>query len=201
MVDQVLNHPAEAALPQYVARGCRSIRESAEADVPGSRRSSLSLSAVVLTKNGGRSLRNCLRSIVESHFADELVVYIDTETTDDSYAVAIPFTTRIHYVQTKGSLELALPHLVSLCSGDYVLRVDDDEYIPGAMGQRNCGVVRLNDVSHFLLATRWLIPPGDMFIADEPWFPDLHVRLFRRDRRLIIYPDMSTSRCSCEGEE
>jgi hypothetical protein len=47
----------------------------------------------------------------------------------------------------------------------------------------------LNDVSHFLLGTRWLIPPSDMFITDEPWFPDWHVRLFRRDDRLIIYPE------------
>jgi hypothetical protein len=188
LVDHILNHAAE--LEPGLSDDSRSIREPAEADVPGSRRGSLSITVVVLTKNGGRRLRECLRSIVESHFADELVVCIDTETTGDVYATAVPFTARIHYVQTKGSLELMLPHIVSLCSGEYVLRVDDDECIRGLWDRETVeSLVCLNDVSHFLLATRWLIPPGDVFITDEPWFPDLHVRLFRRDSRLILYPE------------
>jgi len=157
---------------------------------------------VVLTKNGGRRLRECLRSIVESHFADELVVCIDTETTDDVYATAVPFTARIHYVQTKGSLELMLPYIVSLCSGEYVLRVDDDECIRGLWDRETVeSHACLNDVSHFLLGTRWLIPPGDMFITDEPWFPDFHVRLFRRDDRLIIYPEQIHEPLLIRGEE
>jgi len=188
LADHALRHAAE--LVPYLSGGGRSIREPVEADVLGSRRSSLSITAVVLTKNGGRRLRECLCSIVESHFADELVVCIDTETTGDAYAIAVPFTARIHYVQTKGGLELMLPHIVSLCSGDYVLRIDDDECIRGRWDRETVeSLACVNDVSHFLLATRWLIPPGDAFITDEPWFPDLHVRLFRRDSRLIIYPE------------
>jgi hypothetical protein len=117
-------------------------------------------------------------------------VCIDAETVDNSYSVAVPFTTRIHYVQTNGSLESALPQMVALCSGDYILRVDDDECIRGLWDRETVeSLACLNDVSHFLLATRWLIPPGDVFITDEPWFPDLHVRLFRRDSRLIMYPE------------
>jgi hypothetical protein len=188
LVDHILRHAAEP--PQYLSGGRRRIGEPVEANVSGPRRTSLSVSAVVLTKNGGLRLRDCLRSIVESHFADELVVCIDAETIDNSYAVAVPFTTRIHYVQTNGSLESALPQMVALCSGDYVLRVDDDECIRGLWDRETVeSLACLNDVSHFLLATRWLIPPGDVFITDEPWFPDLHVRLFRRDSRLITYPE------------
>src|SRR5262249_25416500 len=99
--------------------------EPTNPDVPGPRRVSLSISAVVLTKNGEPRLPACLRSIAEAQFSDELIVCIDDATTDRSYGVTVPFTKQIHYVKTNGNVESALSRMVSLCSGDYILRVDD----------------------------------------------------------------------------
>jgi hypothetical protein len=178
----------------------QSIKEPAEADLPSGRRTSVSISAVVLTKNGAQRLPACLRSIVEAKFADELIVCIDDTTTDDSYSAAVPFTKQIHYVKTNGNVESALSKMVSLCSGDYILRVDDDECIRGAWDTETIeSLVRLNDISHFLLPRCWLIPPGDVFIADDPWFPDLHPRLFVNDPRRIRYPTQIHDHMLIEG--
>jgi MMP 1-O-methyltransferase len=155
----------------------------------GDRRSSISISAVVLTKNGASRIGECLHSIAQTGIADEIVVCIDSETTDQSYDAALPFTQQIEIVKTKGNLESALPQMASFCSGNYILRIDDDERIRGVWDKRAFEALTcLNDATHFFLPRRWLIPPGNLFIASEPWFPDLQMRLFRNDSRLISWP-------------
>src|SRR5258708_22247891 len=64
--------------------------------------SSPSVSAVVLSKNGAGRLGRCLESIQQTAFADEIVVCIDADTTDDTLPVAKHFTSQVHIVATGG---------------------------------------------------------------------------------------------------
>jgi hypothetical protein len=76
-----------------------------------------------------------------------------------------------------------------LCSNDFVLRLDDDEALGGDWaGEPVHWTAGFNDLTHFFLPRRWIVPPGDQFIADLPWFPDFQMRLFRNDPTLITWP-------------
>jgi glycosyltransferase involved in cell wall biosynthesis len=148
-----------------------------------------SFGVVVLSKNGAGRIEHCLQSIVEGRFADEIVVAVDSDTTDETAAVARRFTPHVHLIETGGTLESALPVMVSHCSADYLLRIDDDETLGGNWDRAPLeALVRFNDLTHLILPRRWLLPPGPegpRFIASEPWFPDYQLRFFRNDPHLV----------------
>jgi len=147
-----------------------------------------SLGVVVLSKNGAGRIERCLESILEGRFADEIVVCVDADTTDETASLARRFTPHVHLIETGGTLESALPAMVSHCSADYLLRIDDDETLGGNWDRVPLeAMVRSNDLTHLILPRRWLVP-GGYFIASEPWFPDYQVRFFRNDPSLIRWP-------------
>ena len=155
-----------------------------------------SLGVVVLTKNGAGRIERCLESVRASRFADELVVCVDADTTDDTASVARRFTPHVHLIETGGTLESALPLMASYCSADYLLRIDDDEALGGNWDRVPLeALVRFNDLTYVTLPRRWLVPAGPgspegapRFIASDPWFPDYQVRFFRNDPSLIRWP-------------
>jgi hypothetical protein len=82
-----------------------------------------------------------------------------------------------------------MSRLMSLCPGNFVLRVDDDEQLGGDWEKTFFEVmVKFNAVTHFWTPCRWVAPPGDQFIASRPWFPDLQMRLFSNNPRIISCP-------------
>jgi Glycosyl transferase family 2 len=147
------------------------------------------LGVVVLSRNGAGRIERCLESILESRFADEVVVCVDADTTDETAALARRYTPHVHLIETGGTLESALPAMAAHCSTDYLLRIDDDETLGGNWDRVPLeALVRANDLTYLLLPRRWLVAPGDRFIASEPWFPDYQVRFFRNDPALIRWP-------------
>jgi len=158
-----------------------------------------SFGVMVLSKNGAGRIERCLQSILDGGFADEIVVCVDSDTTDETASLARRFTPHVHpiAVPSAGIPESALPAMVSHCSADYLLRVDDDETLGGNWDRASLeALVRCNDLTHLILPRRWLVPPGPdgtpdgapRFIASEPWFPDYQVRFFRNDPELIRWP-------------
>ncbi|MCL5743448.1 MAG: glycosyltransferase [Acidobacteria bacterium] len=146
-------------------------------------RSSPSITALVVSRNGSSRLAACLESIRRADFAQDIVVCIDDRTTDNSVALARSFTPHVHLVRG-GYFEALLPRAIPFCQGDFVLRLDDDEQLGGNWNKESFDLlVRFNDITHFWTPRRWIVPPGDQFLACDPWFPDLQMRLF--DRRLV----------------
>lgn len=152
------------------------------ADIP------LAVSAAVLTKNGAGRIERCLESIARSHFADEILVFVDQATTDDTLRIARRFTPQVHLLETSGYIEPLLPRMASLCSGEFILRIDDDECLGGDWSRSRWEAqVYFNSITHFLMPRRWMVP-GGRFLASEPWFPDFQLRLFRNHSARIIWP-------------
>lgn len=146
------------------------------------------VSVVILSKNGADRLERCLESIAKFDFG-EIVVCVDDTITDRYMSVARQFTDRVHLLKTPGFIEPVLSTMASLCSKAYVLRIDDDEVLSGNWdGQRIESLSRFNYITHYYVPRRWLVSPGDRFLADEPWFPDTQLRLFRNDPSLITWP-------------
>ena len=143
----------------------------------------------MLTKNGERRIERCLSSILSSGFADEIVVCIDRDTIDKTYEIAGPLADHLHFVTTDGCLESALPQMVALCSGEFILRLDDDERLGGNWARQEFeSLVALNDLSHLKLFRRWVVDDGHNFISSPPWFPDVQMRLFRNISASIRWP-------------
>ena len=114
---------------------------------------------------------------------------IDRDTTDNTYEIARTLTDQIHFIATDGYLESALPQMVALCSGDFILRLDDDERLGGNWTRPDFeSLVALNDLSHLNLFRRWIVDDGGSFIADVPWFPDVQMRIFRNAPASIRWP-------------
>jgi SAM-dependent methyltransferase len=154
-----------------------------------------SFGVMMLTRNAAGRIERCLQSIVDCHFADEIVVSVDADTTDETAALARRFTPHVYTaaVPHAGVPESAWPGIVSHCSADYLLLMADDETLGGNWDRTQLeALLRFNDLTHLTLPRRWLIPPGPdgapRFIASEPWFPDYQVRFFRNDPDLIRWP-------------
>jgi hypothetical protein len=152
-----------------------------------------SFGVVVLTRNGAGRIERCLQSILDGRFADEIVVCVDRDTTDETAALARRFTPHVHQIAVPGGIpEAAMPQMAAHCSADYLLRLDDDETLGGNWERAPLeALVRYNDLTHLILPRRWLVPlgpEGPRFIASEPWFPDYQVRFFRNDPALIRWP-------------
>jgi hypothetical protein len=148
------------------------------------------VSAVVLSKNGSTRIARCLESIQHSGFADEIVVCVDADTTDDTVQVARAFTPHVHLVQTSGYIEPSLATMTAFCSGDFVLRIDDDERLGGNWDKASFQLLALsNHLTEVWVPRRWIVPPGDTFLASPPWFPDAHPRLYINDPSCIVWPE------------
>jgi hypothetical protein len=147
------------------------------------------ISAVILTRNGARRLPRCIASIQRANLADEIVICVDRSSTDDTLEVARLFTRHVYELETKGFIESVLPRMASLCSGEFVLRVDDDECIAGNWDKEQFQMLfRFNGLDCAWVPRRWVVPPGNEFITSSPWFPDLQLRLFRNDPDIITWP-------------
>jgi hypothetical protein len=152
-----------------------------------------------LTKNGAGRLERCLQSIAVAGMVRELVVFVDHTTTDESESIARRFTPNVHLLETAGLMELSLSRMVAACSGDYVLRVDDDETLGGQWDVPVDYATNEAGFTHFRIPRRWLIPGEDGFLSSGDWFPDLQLRLFRNDPALIRWPSDLHEHMAVEG--
>ena len=85
-----------------------------------------SLSLMALTKNGSWRLERMLRSV--SGKVSEVVIGIDNETDDDTEQRAHRYTSNVFKVSnSEGYIEPHIRTLFEKCTGDWILRLDDDE--------------------------------------------------------------------------
>jgi hypothetical protein len=88
----------------------------------------MKLSFMVMTLNGGWRLERLLRNV--GGRADEIVVGVDAATTDDTFERARCHTPHVVTIDNpQGFIEPHIAGLFHRCSGDWVLRLDDDELI------------------------------------------------------------------------
>ena len=188
-LEQAAFQQAGQAFPAALDRKMPLTLQGPVENLPGDRYAPVSVTAGIVSNGGPERLSACLRSIAQSGFADEIVVCLDRDAPDGSRDAALAFTRHVHDIESKGHFESAQPLLAAHCSGEYLLRLDDDECLRGAWTRGAFdGLARSNPFTHFWLFRRWIIPPGDLFISNWPWF-DRQLRLFRNDPRIIIWPD------------
>lgn len=87
------------------------------------------LSTLLITRDSGPWLRYVLANV--RPWTDELVVVVDEESSDDTYAVAQATADTVVRWPIGGYMEAVLQRAVTeLCHGGWIMRLDDDELMP-----------------------------------------------------------------------
>jgi len=134
------------------------------------------LSVTVITRNEAADLAPALESV---DWADEIIV-VDSESIDDTVAIARRFTDRV-FVREWAGYSAQKNYAASLARNDWILSLDADERVTPALGAEirsalshapTHGGFRMPRVTWYL--GRW--------IRTTDWYPDLQLRLY--DRRV-----------------
>jgi glycosyltransferase involved in cell wall biosynthesis len=151
------------------------------------------LSVIVITRNEAHNLAACLDSVP---FADEIVV-VDSQSTDDTRAIAARYTDRVYDLPWKG-YGPAKQAALERATGRWVLSLDADEKLDAELARAIESAVhepagafagyRLDRISNFL--GRWIRHSG--------WYPDFVLRLGLREQSSFS-PDVVHERLLVDG--
>lgn len=156
----------------------------------------LPLSVVIVAKNEAHNLPRCLASV--QGWAAEIVVALNA-TTDDSEAVAKKFGAAVHHLPWQGYRDTKNAAL-ALATQTWVLSLDADEEVSPALRDSLAAFFAQGDDKRFAAARFprkvWFI---DRWITHGDWYPDLSLRLFRRDRARWGGDEFVHEKIECEG--
>lgn len=133
------------------------------------------VTAVILTFNGQRLLRECLQSL---DFCDEIVV-VDSGSTDETLAIAAEFGARVLHRAWEGTIpqfRFAFTHVAT----PWVVTLDQDEYCSPELRQAIVQALENpGSACGFYVKRRSFYL--DRFLKHSGWYPDWLFRVFRMD--------------------
>jgi hypothetical protein len=116
--------------------------------------------------------------------AEEIVVAVDVSGGERDLTALGTCADRIFEIELETFPEQAMAWLHGECSGDWIMRIDDDEVLDASLVERLPELTSARDVVQYWLARRWLYPDRDRWLDQWPWFPDFQCRLVRNDAQL-----------------
>jgi glycosyltransferase involved in cell wall biosynthesis len=135
------------------------------------------LSVAIITKNEEGNLPDCLRSV---SFADDIVVVVDSSSTDRTVEIAESFGCHVFIEDWKGDGPQK-NSAIAKCNHEWVLVLDADERIPEETQKVIMSIV--NDPSS---ADAYSFPRKNYFhrrwIRYCGWWPDRIIRLVKRSK-------------------
>ena len=129
--------------------------------------------------------------------ADEIVIAADSrgdEATLAGYATLADRFFRLEYRY----YERHLAWLHAQCSGDWILRLDDDEALSGAFVARLPALLAAEDVRQYWVPRSWLFPDAGSVLDEPPWSVDFNNRLIRNDGTLRFEGLLHSAADPCE---
>ena len=118
---------------------------------------------------------------------DEIVLALDDRVDPAQAAAAIDLADRVVRVAYAPPPERLLPWLYAQCTGDWILKLDDDE-VPSAALLSGLREAADPSVTHVWFPRRWLFDSADTYLDATPWVPDFQLRLSVNDSRLVRFP-------------
>ncbi len=148
------------------------------------------ISLAVVAKNEELFLGECLVSA--RPFVDEMVVVVDTASTDRSMAIAGEAGARVIQEAWPGDLAAAHDQPARHAAGDWILSLDGDEVLDPATGARLAALAAGGAAEGFVFSVRnySFRPQANIRAADDTdplthgarfWTPSRNVRLYRND--------------------
>jgi glycosyltransferase involved in cell wall biosynthesis len=131
------------------------------------------LSVIIITKNEESHIAKCLESV---KWTDEIIV-LDSDSTDNTVAICRQFTANVFDVDWQG-FGVQKQRALNKVTGDWVLSIDADETVTSELR---------TEIENAMLSTKYngyQIPFLSNFCGKQirygGWYPDYHLRLFRR---------------------
>ena len=122
--------------------------------------------------------------------ADEIVVAVEEPSalaTHDAVAQVVDWV--CSFPPTEPS-DRPIPWLFGLCSGKWILNIDDDEVPSPELIERLPGIIARQDITHGWIARRWLYPSTSTYLTEPPWSTEFQLRLFLADERFVQFSDI-----------
>jgi hypothetical protein len=123
--------------------------------------------------------------------AAEIVVGLDTSVPAD---LAGPLSkvadVLVHYPYAD-PVDRPVGWIHSLCTGDWILWVDDDEIPSAALVRTAREILRETSVTHCFVPRRTLWRDPQSVLLGPPWVPDFQLRLVQNDPRVVWFPGIT----------
>jgi glycosyltransferase involved in cell wall biosynthesis len=149
------------------------------------------LSAIIITKDEAVNIGECLDSLA---FCDERIV-VDAQSSDGTLIIAKQKGARVATHSWKG-FGPQKNYALSLAQGEWVLSIDADERVTPELARAIRAAIDAGK------ADAYEIPRRSSFcgrmMRHSGWFPDLVLRLFRRDKARFT-DDVVHERVVCDG--
>lgn len=155
----------------------------------GSTKSAATLSVCCLTR--GPTARVAAQLGLVRDVADELVVALDTSVDEElAHPLEGVADTLVRYPWAD-PVDRPVGWVHSLCTGDWILWLDDDEVPSAALLGSVRDVIAEEAVTHCFLPRRTLWRDAGHALVEPPWTPDFQLRLVRNDSRLVWFPGIT----------
>jgi hypothetical protein len=115
--------------------------------------------------------------------ADEIVIAADSRVDEETLAGYTALADRVYRLEFR-LFERHLAWLHAQCSGDWILRLDDDEVLSDAFVARLPALLAARGVRQYWITRAWLFPDAGSVLDDPPWSVDFNNRLVRNDGTL-----------------
>lgn len=120
---------------------------------------------------------------------DEVVIAVEDGAEPGATASLLAIADVVRLFPHRDPGDSVIPWLHALCSGEWILNVDDDEIPSASLIAELPALVRAHDVSHYWLARRWLWPDAGHYLADSPWGREWVLKLVRNDPATLRFSD------------
>lgn len=128
----------------------------------------MTLSICCVTSNPGRAA-TAIAPFRE--IAEEIVVAVDVSGGERDLTPLSDLADRLCEIELGTFMEASLPWLHEQCTGDWILRIDDDELPSADLLERLPELTRARDVVQYWLARRWLYPDSGTGSSSGPGSP------------------------------
>ncbi|MBA3881521.1 MAG: hypothetical protein H0X73_02155 [Chthoniobacterales bacterium] len=120
---------------------------------------------------------------------DELVVFLDEKRLTTGTLPRIQkVATRVERYTADCWYDWDLASMARECKSEWVFVIERDEQLSPEWKQSSWReLLKSSEFTHFLSPRRWIVP-GGRYIVSGPWWPDLHLRLFRNDLAATTFP-------------
>jgi len=139
------------------------------------------LSVAIITKDEEKRLPECLKSV---SFADDIVVVVDSRSTDRTAEIAEEFGCRVFIEDWKGD-GLQKNSAINKCKYEWVLILDADERVPAETKKQIIQIVKdnLEEGDAFSFPRKNFF--HDRWIKHCGWWPDTIIRLVKQSRGMF----------------
>lgn len=149
------------------------------------------ISVVIFTKNEELNIRACIKSV--KPFADEIIL-VDMQSQDKTVAIAKSYNAVIHEVEDINWVEPVRNFGISKAKNEWILVLDADERVPKTLAKALIKIASENNYDAVKIPFKVIF--FKKWIKHTHWWPDYHVRFFRKGfvKWIVkIHPDIKVS--------